>query len=225
MNMDFIFDLLILAFSDMVMQMFAIHCFVIFVFGSYSNIHVSSPLNIFLKIFLSLGIRSRRWRYRSFRMSFFSFASFLATICPENFLMANSCLNFWWDMNSLKCNSLAIIRTVSRRSDRTRDCTFSTLLSVFEFEILPECDSILWIHGPPKIPYTTWTLVTSTNHSPHRPVSVSWKFQCRFPQGWHKTWLQIFPRNCDLPFLLHTKKSFTENRIKNSVLTIAIWNS
>jgi hypothetical protein len=52
--------------------------------------------------------------------------------------MANSCLNFWWNMDCLNCNSLAIIRTVSRRSDRTRACTFSTFLSVFEFEILPE---------------------------------------------------------------------------------------
>ena len=58
-------------------------------------------------------------------------------------------------MDSLKCNSLAIIRTVSRRSDPTRACTFSTLLSVFEFEILPERGSYLWIRGPLRITYTT----------------------------------------------------------------------
>ena len=52
----------------------------------------------------------------------------------------------------LKFNSLAIIRTVSRRSNRTRARTFFTLLSVFEVEGLPERG---WIQGPLKVPYTT----------------------------------------------------------------------
>ena len=47
------------------------------------------------------------------------------------------------DRGVVHINSLAIIRTVSRRSDLTRARTFSTLLSVFEVEGLPERDSSL----------------------------------------------------------------------------------
>ena len=72
------------------------------------------------------------------------------------------------------------------------------------------------------MPYTTWTLVISTKHAPHRPVSVYWKFQYRFPQVWHKTWLHIFARNCALPFPWHTHKNcFTRNRTNISVLMLA----
>ena len=39
---------------------------------------------------------------------------------------------------------------------------------------------LYWIHGPLKMPYTTWTLLISTKHAPHRPVSVYWKFQYLF---------------------------------------------
>ena len=55
----------------------------------------------------------------------------------------------------LKFNSLAIIRTVSRQSDRTRARTFSTLLSIFEVEGLPEWGSSLMDSRPLKMPYTT----------------------------------------------------------------------
>jgi len=62
--------------------------------------------------------------------------------------------------------------------------------------------------------------------APHTPVSVNWKFQCRFPQVWHKTWLHIAARNCALPFPWHTHKNcFTKNRTKISVVTLASWNS
>jgi len=47
-----------------------------------------------------------------------------------------------------KFNLLAIIRTVSRRSDRTRAHTFSTLLSVFEVEDLPGRGSSLMDSRP-----------------------------------------------------------------------------
>jgi len=47
-----------------------------------------------------------------------------------------------------KFNSLAIIRTVSRRFDRTRARTISTLLSVFEVEGLPEWGSSLMDSWP-----------------------------------------------------------------------------
>ena len=52
------------------------------------------------------------------------------------------------DRGVVKFNSLAIIRTVSRRSDRTRARTFSTLLSVFEVEDLPEPGSSLMDSRP-----------------------------------------------------------------------------
>jgi len=143
MSMDFIFDLLILAFfgrgdADVCRSLLCL-----FVSGSYSEIHISSPVITFFKKYLSLWIRSRRWRHTSFRLSFCSIVRFLGTIFANNFLMANSCVKIWWTVVWLKFNSLAIIRTVSRRSDLTRARTFSTLLSVFEVEGLPERDSSL----------------------------------------------------------------------------------
>ena len=51
-----------------------------------------------------------------------------------------------------KFNSLAIIRTVSRRSDRTRARTISTLLSVFEVEGLPERGASLMDSQPSGFP-------------------------------------------------------------------------
>ena len=97
-----------------------------------------SPVITFFKKFLSLWIRSRRWRHTSVRLSFCSIVRFLGTNFAHNFFMANSSVKIWWTVVWFKFNSLAIIRTVSRRSDRTRARTISTLLSVFEVEGLPE---------------------------------------------------------------------------------------
>ena len=78
------------------------------------------------------------------------------------------------------------------------------------------------------MPYTTWTLVISIKHAPHRPVSVYWRFQCRFLQVWLKTWLHIVARNCCLPFPWHThththththKNCFTKKYTNISVVT------
>ena len=52
------------------------------------------------------------------------------------------------DRGVVHINSLAIIRTVSRRSDRTRARTISTLLSVFEIEGLSERGSFLMDSRP-----------------------------------------------------------------------------
>jgi hypothetical protein len=52
--------------------------------------------------------------------------------------MVNSSVKIWWTVVWFRFNSLAIIRTASRRSDRTRARTNRTLLSVFEVEGLPE---------------------------------------------------------------------------------------
>ena len=51
-----------------------------FISGSYSKIHDSSPVITFFKKFLSLWIHSRRWRHKSFRLSFCSIVRFLGTI-------------------------------------------------------------------------------------------------------------------------------------------------
>jgi len=73
-------------------------------------------------------------------------------------------------------------------------------------------------------------LMTSTKHAPHRPVSVYWKFQCRFSQVLHKTLLHIVARNCALPVPWHThththKLLHKKNRTKIIVLMLASWNS
>jgi len=158
----------------------------LFVSGLYSKIHVSSPVITFSKKFLSLCIRSR-WRHTSFRLSFSLIVRFLGTIFVHNFLMANSCVKISWTVVWFKLNSLVIIRNVSWKFDRTRARTFSTLLSIFEVEGLPEWGSSLMDSRP------------SENALYHLNL-----FQCRFPQVWHKTWLHIFARNCALPFPWHT---------------------
>ena len=139
-----IFDLLILAFFGHGVADACHSLLCLFVSGSYSKIHVSSPVITFFKKFQSLWIHSRRWRHTSFC----SIVRFLGTIFAYNFLMANSCVKIWWTVVWFKFNSLAIIRTVSRWSDRTRARTFSTLFSVFEVEGLPEQGSSLMDSQP-----------------------------------------------------------------------------
>ena len=106
----------------------------LFISGSYWKIHVSSPITTFFKKFLSLWICSRRWSHASFGLFFCSIVRFWGNI----FLMVDSCVKILWTVVWFKFNSLAIIRTVSRRSDRTRARTLSKLLSVFEVGCLPE---------------------------------------------------------------------------------------
>ena len=148
MSMDFIFDFLILAFFGRGDADVCHSLLCLFVSGSYSKIHASSPGITFFKKFLSLWIRSRKWRHASFRLSFCSIVRFLGTIFAHNFLMANSCVKILWTVVWFKFKTLAIIRTGSRRSDRTRARTFSTFLSVFEVEGLPERGSFLMDSRP-----------------------------------------------------------------------------
>jgi len=144
----------------------------LFVSGSYSKIHVSSPVITFFKKFLSFRIRSRRWRNTSFRLSFFTIVRFLGTNFVHNVFMANSSFKIWWTVVSFKFHSLAIIRTVSRRSGRTRIRTNSTLLSVFEVEILPERGSSLMDSRPSENALYHLNTCDLYKHAPHRPVSV-----------------------------------------------------
>jgi len=197
-----------------------------FVSGSYSKIRVSSPvITLFLK-FLSILIRFTRWRHTSFRFSSCSIVRFLGTNFAHNFFMATSSLEMWWTVVWFKFNSLAIIRTVSRRSDRTRAPTIPTLLSVFEVECLPERGSSSMDSRPSEnalnhlntcdldeacSPYTCFSLLKVS-----MPVS----------QIWHEKVLHIVARNWALTFPWHTHKNcFTRNRTKISVLTLESWNS
>ena len=204
------------------MQKSAIPYFAFFS-GPYSKIHVSSPVIKFFKKFLSLWMRSRRWRRTSFRLSFCLIVRFLGTNLAHNFFMANSSVKIWWTVVWFKFNSLAIIRTVSRGSDRTRAPTISILLSVFE--VLPERGSPLMDSWGSENALKHLNTCDLNKHALRRPVSVYWKFQCRFPQVWHKTWSHIVARNCALPFPWHTHENcFTRNCIKISVLKLARWN-
>ena len=168
MRMDFIFDLLILAFFGCGDAEVCHSLLCLFVSGLYSKIHVSSPVITFFKKFLSLWIHCRRWRHTSFQLS-----GFWNNLCTQ-FSQANSCVKIWWTMEWFKFNSLAIIHTVSRWSNRTRACTFSTLLSVFEVEGLPEWGSSLMDSRPSENAlYHLNTCDLEKAFSPW-PVSVYW---------------------------------------------------
>ena len=80
----------------------------LFVSGSYWKIHDLSPVITFFKKFLSLWIRSRRWRHTSFGLPC-SIVRFWGTIFAHTFLMANSYVKIWQTLVWLKFNSLAII--------------------------------------------------------------------------------------------------------------------
>ena len=95
MSMDFIFDLLLLDFFGRGDADVCHSLLCLFVSGSYSQIHVSPPVITFFKKFLSLWIRSRRWRHTSYRLSFCSTVRFLGTIFAHNFLTANPCVKIW----------------------------------------------------------------------------------------------------------------------------------
>ena len=60
----------------------------------------------------------QKMKTQSFRLSFCSIVRFLGTIFAHNFFMANSSVKIWWTVVWFKFNSLSIIRTVSRRSDK-----------------------------------------------------------------------------------------------------------
>ena len=174
MSMDFICDFLILAFFGRGDADVCHSLLCPFVCGSYSEIHVLSPVITFFKKFLSLWIRSRRWRHTSFRLSFCSIVRFLGTIFAHKFFMPNSSVNIWWTVMWFKFNSLAIIRTVSRRSDRTRA---RTLLSVFQVEGLKVRGSSLTLKRQPGVKFDSSLRLFSDNN-----------FWCVLQ--WHKTsWL------------------------------------
>jgi len=138
MIIDLILDLLILAF--LWRGEFAVcHSRLWrFVPGSYSKIHDSSSVITRLKNSGTLSRRSRRSRHTSLWLAFCSGMRFFGTILAHTFLLPKPCVKIWWTVKRFKFNSLLIILNVNRRSDLTRDLTFSTLSPVFEVEGHPD---------------------------------------------------------------------------------------
>ena len=124
-----------------------------------------------------------------------------------------------------KFNSLAIIRTVSRQSDRTRACTISTLLSVFEVEGLPERGSSLMDSRPSENAlYHLNTYDLDKACSPYACFSL---LKVSVPVSPSLTQNLIAHRCSKLRSSIsvthtHTHKNcFTRNRTKICVLTLA----
>jgi len=150
MSIDFILDLLILAFLGRGDFAVCHSRLWRFVSGSYSKIHDSSPVITRLKNSGSLSRQSRRSRHTSLRLAFCSVVRFFGTILTQTFPMSKSCVKIWRTVNRLKFNSLLIILNVNRRSDLTRDLTLSTLSSVFEVQGRPARGSSSTCSRPSK---------------------------------------------------------------------------
>ena len=137
-------------------------------------------------------------------------------------------LKIWWIVVQFKFNSLAIIRTVSRRSDRTTARTFYTFLSVFEVEGVPERDSSLMDSRPSE--NALYHLGHLWSRERMLPIGV-FQFTESLNAGFPK-----FDTKLDCISLLeialfhfrdtHTHKNcFTKNHTKISVVKLASWNS
>jgi len=106
--------------------------------GSYSKIHVSSPVMTWSKNILTFSMRSRRSRQAFLRFSFCSLVRIFGTSLAQIFCMPSSKVKISWTVWLLKFNTLLIILIVKRRSDLTRSLTLVTFSSVFEVKGLPE---------------------------------------------------------------------------------------
>jgi len=213
-------------FSDLVMQMFAIPYFVFFFWIVLKDPCFVTCNHFLQEIFVTLDPFQKMKTHVLLTVLLFDCQVFWEQSSHTLFSWLILSVKIRWNMVWFKFNSLAIICTVSRRSDRTRARTFSTLLSAFEFEGLPERGSSLMDSRPSENALHHLNTCDLDKACSPRPVSVYWKFQCRFPQVRYKTWLHIVARSCALPFPWHTHKNcFTKNHIKISVLTLASWNS
>ena len=146
MSMDFIFDLLLLAFFERGDADVCHSLLCLLLSESYSKIHVSSPVITFFKKFLSLWIHSRRWRHTSFRLSFCSIVRFLGTNFAHNFFMGNSSVKIWWTVVWFKFNSLWVDDLTAQGLPLAPHC-YQFLKLVFQSGV-----KIWWIHGPLKMP-------------------------------------------------------------------------
>jgi len=106
--------------------------------GSYSKIHVLSPVMTCLKTFLSFSMRSRRSRHTFLRFSICSLVRIFGTSLAQIFCVPSSKVKISWTVWRFKFNTLLIILTVKRRSDLTRSLTLVTFSSVFDVQGLPE---------------------------------------------------------------------------------------
>ena len=78
--------------------------------GSYSKIHVSSPVMTCLKLFfLSSTIRSRRSRHTFLRCSFCSLVRIFGTSLAQIFFMPSSKVKISWTVWRFKFNTLLIV--------------------------------------------------------------------------------------------------------------------
>ena len=123
---DLILDLLILAFLGR--GEFAVCHFRIWLFvsGSYSKIHDSSPVITRLKNSGSLSRRSKRSRHTFLRLAFCSVLRIFGTILAQTFLMTKFCVKIWWTANRFKFNSLLIILNSLSNCNKVKTRTEST---------------------------------------------------------------------------------------------------
>ena len=151
MSIDFILDLLFLAFLGRGEFAVCHSRLWRFVSGPYSKIHDSSPLITWLKNSGSLSRRSRRSRHTSLRLAFCSVVRFFGTILAHTFLMSKSCVKIWWTINWFKFNLLLIILNINRWSDLTRDLTLGLLKWTCYIWTL-----VLWIGSVLHKPFVTF---------------------------------------------------------------------
>jgi len=118
--------------------------------GSYSKIHISSPVMTCLKNLLSFLMHSRRSRHTFLRFSFCSLVRIYGTSLAQIFCMPSSKVKISWMVWRFKFNTLLIILTVKRRSYLTRALTLVTFSSVFDVQGLPERRSSSTLPRPSK---------------------------------------------------------------------------
>ena len=148
--MVLIFDLLILAFFGRGELLVCHSELCRLVSGSYSKIHVSSPVMTCLKKFLSFSMHSRMSRHTFLRFSFCSLVRIFGTSLAQIFCMPSSKVKISWTVWRFKFNTLLIVLTVKRRSDLTRSLSFVAFSSVFDVQSLPERDSSSTLSWPSK---------------------------------------------------------------------------
>ena len=153
--MVLIFDLLIFAFFGRG-DLLVFHSELCrLVSGSYSKIHVSSPVMTCLKNILSFSMRSRRPRHTFLRVSFCSLVRIFGTSLAQIFCMPSSRVKISSTVWRFKFNILLIILTVKRRSDFTRSLTLVTISSVLTCKVFQNEVRLPHSHGHPKMLYAT----------------------------------------------------------------------
>jgi len=121
--------------------------------GSYSKIHISSPVMTCLKKFLSFSMRSRMSRHTFLRFSFCSLVRIFGTSLAQIFCMPSSKVKISWVVWQFKFNTLLIIPTVKRQSDLTRSLTLVTFMSFLTCKVFQNEVRLPHSHDHPKMLY------------------------------------------------------------------------